>query len=31
MAVAGMKFTNEDELRALGGNLLLLAVVPEPA
>lgn len=31
MAVAGMKFTNEDELRALGGNLLLLTVVPEPA
>ncbi|MCE9647426.1 MAG: nitroreductase family deazaflavin-dependent oxidoreductase [Chloroflexi bacterium] len=31
MAFAGMKFSNEDELRALGKNLLLLAVQPKNA
>ena len=30
MAMAGMKFSNEEELRELGKNLTLLAVRPEP-
>ncbi len=30
MAMAGMKFNNEEDLRELGKNLTLLAVTPEP-